>query len=82
METSSRDTRTVNASYEADTEKIYCPYRVRGFLGDLPVGTRSMNASGVAGCSYVDLDFLISEGNYGGEALFGESVFELIFCCF
>ena len=44
---------------------------MRGFGGDNPGVTRSVNALDVAECSSVDLEIFISEGNDGGKELFG-----------
>ena len=54
---------------------------MRGFLEDAPGGSRSMNNSDVAEFSSVAFSILLRfRRRGGGEELFGDSVFELVFC--
>ena len=70
VETSFRASRSVNACYEADTEKYYCSSRARYCLGTSPVVTRSLNALDGSECLSVALRFLdLEEGTEGKISL-------------
>ena len=70
VDTSYRASRSINAPYEADTEKYYFSSRARYFLGTYPVGTGSLNALDAAECSSVALRFSdLEEGTEGKISL-------------